>query len=91
MTEIEKIILLNQMTIMDTLETLLLDKTQDIYYESSQIQKRLNETNNLLIFYEELEEREEDRIIQDKKAFITLLVSTLVSGIILAVLLIALF
>ena len=63
MTEIEKIILLNQMTIMDTLETLLLDKTQDIYYESSQIQKRLNETNNLLIFYEELEEREEDRII----------------------------
>ena len=63
MTEIEKIILLNQMTIMETLETLLLDKTQDIYYESSQIQKRLNETNNLLIFYEELEEREEDRII----------------------------
>ena len=39
MTEIEKIILLNQMTIMETLETLLLDKTQDIYYESSQIQK----------------------------------------------------
>lgn len=63
MTEIEKIILLNQMTIMETLETLLLDKTQDVYYESSQIQKRLNETNNLLSFYEELEEREEDRII----------------------------
>ena len=63
MTEIEKIILLNQMTIMDTLETLLLDKKQDIYYESSQIQERLNETNNLLIFYKELEEKEEDRII----------------------------
>lgn len=63
MTEIEKIILLNQMTIMETLETLLLDKTQDVYYESSQIQKRLNETNNLLSFYEEEEEREESRII----------------------------
>lgn len=41
--------------------------------------------------YEWIIQREEDRIIQDKKAFITLLVSTLVSGIILAVLLIALF